>query len=145
YDVMNHVTNAGFAYDAAGNQVRALTAGGGSQRFKYDAANRLVQVKADDNVTVLASYTYSDSNQRLISEEWGLRTYYIVEDGATVAEYFESGGSTPPAWTRSYVYLGSRLLSTLTPNGSGGEAMQFQHPDRLGTRLVTDPAAGSSF
>jgi hypothetical protein len=37
--------------------VRALAQGGGSQRFKYDAANRLVQVKADDNVTVLASYT----------------------------------------------------------------------------------------
>src|SRR6266851_3827823 len=38
-----------------------------------------------------------------------------------------------------------RLLSTLTPNGSNGEAIQFHHPDRLGTRLVTDPSNGSSF
>jgi RHS repeat-associated protein len=37
------------------------------------------------------------------------------------------------------------LLSTLTPNGSGGEAVQHHHPDRLGTRLVTDPSSGTSF
>jgi len=43
------------------------------------------------------------------------------------------------------VYLGARLLSTLTPNGSGGEATQYHHPDRLGTRLVTDPSNGTSF
>src|SRR5712691_4241618 len=38
-----------------------------------------------------------------------------------------------------------RLLSTLTPNGSNAEAIQFHHPDRLGTRLVTDPSNGTSF
>src|SRR5205807_956945 len=39
----NHITTAGFAYDAAGNQVRALIQGStSSQRFRYDAANRLV-------------------------------------------------------------------------------------------------------
>jgi uncharacterized protein RhaS with RHS repeats len=43
------------------------------------------------------------------------------------------------------VYLSARLLSTLTPNGSGGEAVNYHHPDRLGTRLVTDPVAGTSF
>ncbi len=132
-------------YDAAGNQVRALISSGASQRFQDDAANRLVKVKADDNSTVLASYTYGDSNERLIAEEGSLRTYYVGEGGATIAEYIESGGSTTPAWSKSYVYLGGRLLSTLTPNGSGGEAVQYHHPDRLGTRLVTDPSNGSSF
>src|SRR5882724_9009744 len=78
YDtVSNRITTSGFAYDAAGNQVRALIAGGSaSQRFKYDAANRLVQVLADNNTTVSASYTYGNSNERLIAEETGLRTYY---------------------------------------------------------------------
>ena len=141
----NRITTAGFAYDAAGNQVRALVPGGGvSQRFQYDAANRLVKVKLDDNTTVIALYTYGNSNERLIAEEGGVRTYYVSE-GATTAEYTESGASTTPAWAKNYVYLADRLLSTVTPNGSGGEAFQFHHPDRWGTRLVTNPANGTSF
>jgi RHS repeat-associated protein len=131
----NRITTAGFDYDKAGNQVRALAPGVGSQRFQYDAANRLVKVKADDNVTVLATYTYGDSNERLIAEEGSLRTYYAC-DGS--AEYTETGSSTTPQWSKTYIYLGARLLSTLTPNGSGGEAVQYHHPDRLGTRLVTN-------
>ncbi len=142
----NRITGAGFAYDAAGNQVRALVPGGSSsQRYQYDAANRLVKVKADDNVTVLASYIYGDSNERLIADEGGVRTYYVSEGGATIAEYTESGDSIFPAWSKGYVYLGGRLLATLTPNNFDGEAVQFHHPDRLGTRIVTDPANGSWF
>src|SRR5436853_1790566 len=73
----NRITTGGFAYDAAGNQTRALIPGSSSsQRFQYDAANRLVKVKMDDNVTVLATYTYGDSNERLIADEGGVRTYY---------------------------------------------------------------------
>lgn len=104
-----------------------------------------MKVKADDNTTVLATYTYGSSNERLIAEEGGLRTYYASEGGTVIGEYIESGGSTTPAWSKSYVYLGGRLLSTLTPNGSGGEAVQYYHPDRLGTRVVTNPADGSYF
>ena len=141
----NRITTAGFAYDAAGNQTRALAQGGGSQRFKYDAANRLVQVLADNNTTVIASYTYGCTNGRFVADEGGLRTYYAWSGDTTIAEYIESGGSTTPQWSKSYVYLGARLLSTLTPNGSGGDAVQYHHPDRLGTRLVTDPSSGTSF
>ena len=132
----NRITTAGFAYDAAGNQVRALIPGSSnSQRYQYDAANRLVKVKTDDNQTVIATYTYGDSNERLILEEGGVRTYYAC-DGS--AEYTETGSSTTPQWSKSYIYLGARLLSTLTPNGSGGHFVQYHHPDRLGTRLVTN-------
>ena len=142
----NRITTAGFAYDAAGNQVRALTADGStSQRFQYDTANRLVKAKADDNTTVLATYTYGDSGERLSAEAASLRTYYVADGGITVAEFTESGASVTPAWSKSYVFLGGRLLSTLTPNGSGGESIEYHHPDRLGTRLVTNPATGGSF
>jgi RHS repeat-associated protein len=130
----NRITTTGFDYDKAGNQVRALAPSGVSQRFQYDAANRLVKVKADDNQTVIASYTYGETNERLIAEENSLRTYYAC-DGS--AEYVESGGSVTPLWSKTYIYLGARLLSTLTPNGSGG-AIQYHHPDRLGSRLVTN-------
>lgn len=138
----NRITTAGFAYDAAGNQVRALASSTGSQRFQYDAANRLVKVKTDDNVTVLASYAYGDSNERLLSEEGSLRTYFTC-DGTV--EYTESGSSTTPQWSKSYIYFGARLLSTLTPNGSGGSFAQYHHPDRLGTRLVSNAQDASHF
>ena len=135
----NHVVNTGWNYDAAGNQTR-IANGAGWERFQYDAANRLVKVKADDNVTVIATYTYGPSNKRLLGEEGGVRTYYVGESGSTITEFTESGASTTPAWSKSYVYMGARLLSTVTPGGT-----QYHHPDRLGTRLVTTPATGSSF
>jgi RHS repeat-associated protein len=140
----NRITTAGFAYDAAGNQVRALIPGGsGSQRFRYDAANRLAQVRTDDNNTIIASYTYGEDNQRLMTEEAGLRTYYVAEGLSVIAEYVEIGSSVSPSWSRSYVYLDARLLSTLTPNGAGGESVEYDHPDRLGTRITTNPANGT--
>jgi RHS repeat-associated protein len=142
----NRITTSGFAYDAAGNQLRALMpGGGGSQRYKYDAANRMVQVLSDTGNTVRATYTYGGSNERLTSDENGYRTYYDCEGGSTIAEYTEADSSSVPAWSKSYVYLGERLLSTLTPNGSGGDAIEFDHPDRLGTRVVSNPTAATSY
>jgi RHS repeat-associated protein len=137
----NHITTAGFTYDAAGNQTRTLRTDGSAQRFQYDAANRLIQVRDDYGYT-LETFTYGDSNERLIAEESGWRTYYACGGGA---EYIESSSSSTPTWSKSYVYLGGRLLATLIPNGSGGEAVQYHHPDRLGTRLVTDPSNATSF
>lgn len=133
----NRINTAGFQYDAAGNQTRIVQAGGSAQKFQYDAANRLANVRTDANV-IIASYTYGDSNERLVADEGGLRTYYVSASGAIIAEYSESGSSTTPMWSKNYVYLGARLLSTFTPNGSGGDSIQYHHPDRLGTRLVTN-------
>ncbi|HET8782761.1 MAG TPA: RHS repeat-associated core domain-containing protein, partial [Pyrinomonadaceae bacterium] len=140
----NRITTSGFAYDTAGNQVRALIPGGtGSQRYQYDAANRLVNVKTDDGSTVIASYTYGHSSARLIETVGTSRTYFVSDNGTTVAEFSESGAGVIPNWSRSYVYIGARLLSTLAPNG-GSEAIEYHHPDRLGARLITTPTGGSS-
>ena len=130
----NRITDAGFIYDAAGNQMRKVRADGSAQKFQYDAANRLVKV-TDDYGYTLGTYTYGESSQRLIAEEGNVRTYYACSDNV---EYVEINGATSPGWSRSYVFLGSRLLATTTPNGSGGEFTQYHHPDRLGTRLVTN-------
>ena len=89
-----------------------------------------MKVLADDGSTVISSTTYGSDNSRLMVDEGGLRTYYVSEGGAVIAEYFESGGSTTPTWSKSYIYLGARLLSTLEPNGSGGETVRYHHPDR---------------
>ncbi len=149
----NRINSPGFVYDAAGNQTRALIPGSStnSQRFQYDAANRLVKVKNDSGTTI-AVYTYGNSNERLISQDGdensNYRTYYVSEGGAVIGEYSETPSSpTVPQWSKSYVYLGNRLLATLTPNPGtpNTELVQYHHPDRLGTRLVTDPSNGSSF
>jgi hypothetical protein len=66
-----------------------------------------VEVKADDKVTVLASYTYGDSNERLMADEGGVRTYYVSDGGPVVAEYTESGSSTTPQSSKSEIF--SRL------------------------------------
>lgn len=146
----NRIVNAGWNYDAAGNQTRALAPNSTTvfQRYQYDAANRLVKVKNDSGTTI-ASYTYADSNERLIAQDGddnsNYRTYYVDEGGATVAEYSETPSSpTTPVWSKGYVYAGGRLLSTLTPNGGGTESVQYHHPDRLSTRIITNPSTGTS-
>ena len=140
----NRIANEGWYYDAVGNQTRTFS-NGVWQKYQYDAANRLVKVKNDSDVTI-ASYTYGSSNERLVGEEIvqqvSYRTYYVGEGGTTIAEYTENGAAINPAWSKSYVYLGNRLLSTLTPNG-GGEAVEYHHPDRLGTRIITNPSTGN--
>ncbi len=64
-------------------------------------------------------------------------TYYAWSGGAVMAEYTETDAApTSPQWSKHYIYLGARLLATQTPAGSG-ERVEYHHPDRLGTGLVT--------
>jgi len=138
----NRITNAGFIYDDAGNQMRKVRADGSAQKFQYDAANRLVKV-TDDYGYTLGTYTYGDSTDRLIAEEGNVRTYYAC-DGKS--EYVEINGATSPVWSKSYVFINNtRLLATTTPTGSGGEFTQYHHPDRLGTRIVTNAQTTTFF
>jgi RHS repeat-associated protein len=146
----NRISNTGWGYDAAGNQTRALIPGSSTnfQRYQYDAANRLVKVKNDSGTTI-GVYTYGDSNNRLIAQDGdensNYRTYYAGEGSWVTAEYLETPSSpTSPQWSKSYLYLGGRLLSKLAPNGSGGESFEYHHPDRLGTRIITNPVTGGS-
>jgi RHS repeat-associated protein len=71
-------------------------------------------------------------------------TYYVWSGDSVVAEYTEeteqrSSGEEIAVlrWRKDYVDLGGRLLSTSTP---GGEVVQYHHPERLGTRLITGEA-----
>lgn len=145
----NRITSAGFAYDAAGNQISHKSADEAVQRLEYDAAGRLARVVDAASNTVFARYTYGAGNQRLITESGSAdsyaRTYYVWGSGGVIAEYSEVG---PPAlipqWQKTYVHLGARLLATVEP-GAGRERVQYHHPDRLGTRLVTNTADRTYF
>ena len=144
----NHITTAGFQYDEAGNLTRAQRPDGLWQRFQYDAAGRLVKVKDDNNQTV-ESYTYGYSRRRLMTqygnEASSLRTYYVWGAEGVLAEYVENE-TTPstPIWAKNYFYLGSNLLATQEA-GPGVETLQFHHQDRLGARIISNPATATSF
>lgn len=72
---------SGYGYDAAGNQVRILRADGSALRFQYDAAVRVVSVTAE-NQQVVGGYRYGATSARLMSDEGGVRTYYLWSGGA---------------------------------------------------------------
>jgi RHS repeat-associated protein len=131
----NRISTAGFAYDAAGNQTRTVVdASGGQQVSQYDCAGRLARV-LDGSGNELARYVYGEGAQRLMSIEGGVTKYFAWDGGKIIAEY-EASGANAMVWKTSYVYLGGQLLATTS--GAGGTETRFHHPDRLGTRLVTD-------
>ena len=135
----NRITNANYEYDKTGNLMRGQAPDGTLQRYRYDTANRLVKVLADNGTTELSSYSYGADNARLRqSENAGALVKWFAWSGASVIAEYEDISSALK-WKKSYVYLGRRLLATQTPT-----ATQYHHPDRLGTRLVTDAATSQS-
>jgi RHS repeat-associated protein len=139
----NRITTSGRQYDLAGNLIRGKD-GTAWQKFEYDAAGRLVKIKNDSN-TVLETYTYGASRERLMVETSSQRRYFAWGGQNVVAEYVETGSGTTPDYSKSYIYAGSRLFMTATKASSTTETKEFHHPDRLGTQLVTEGSTGSSF
>ena len=109
----------------------------GGSGWRRDAAGRLIRVR-DDGGAELARYVYDATEERLISQEGEVQTYYAWSGSAVVAEYVEVSRATQPVWAKQYVYLDGRLLATIQPSASRGERVEYAHPDRLRTRLVTN-------
>lgn len=135
----NRITTPGFGYDAAGNLRRGQRPDGSWQNYQYDAVGRLALV-TDDRGTVLERAHYGDSRQRAWVEarirgfEALRSTYYAWGSNQVLAEFTsEPATGDQISWARNYAYLGDRLLATQSPAGT-----RFHHPDRLGTRLITD-------
>ena len=106
------------------------------QRYEYDEAGRLVKVKTDAGV-LLEEYGYGRSRERIKkTKQDGSKVYYAWGGSSALAEYEEGASASVLSWSKSYVYAGSRLLSTITKTGST-ETTEYHHPDRLGTKLVT--------
>ncbi len=95
----------------------------------------------DDAGSTLELYSYDFARHRVrtqLGESSNSRTYYVWDGSAVIAEYVESDDSpVVPSWSRSYIYLGARLLATSMRNVDQ-ERVQYHHNDRLGTRLVTN-------
>ncbi len=142
----NRITTSGFLYDSAGNQTQSVKEDGTISKFQYDAAGRLIKVRNASNQTI-ATYTYGNSRERLITQNGDdnstNRTYYAWEGGSVISEYVDSPANALK-WAKSYIFMGGRLLATHEDTGST-ELLQFHHSDRLGTRVVSNPATGTSF
>jgi len=132
-----------FEYDPAGNQTRALDQDGVNWlRYEYDAANRLINIWQDNGTTLVQSQKFGVGNERIaVTDEIVHRTTWYGD----AIEYTEQGTSGILAWTKTCVYLADSVLSTITPNGANGEYIEFNHPDRLGIRLITNQPGGTSY
>ncbi|MGI8467429.1 MAG: RHS repeat-associated core domain-containing protein [Pyrinomonadaceae bacterium] len=139
----NRINTAGYLYDLAGNLTKGQDAAGNWQTYEYDQAGRMLRVRDAAN-NILETNTFAADRNRLINETQTQRTYYAWGGSSVIAEYTEPLAGNTPTYSKSYIYAGSRLLSTFT-NNNGAETLAFQHPDRLGTKLVTNPAANTSF
>ena len=139
----NRITTSGHEYDYAGNMIRGKAPDGSIQRFEYDESGRLVKIKTDAGV-LLEEYTYGTSRQRLRKTVAnGDRTYYAWGGSSALVEYSEASDATALSWAKSYIYAGSRLLSTITKSGTS-EVTEYHHPDRLGTKLITNTVANTA-
>ena len=139
----NRITTSGTTYDKAGNMTRGKAPNGTFQKFEYDAAGRLLKIKTDAGA-LLEEYTYGASRERLKKTVAnGDKTYYAWGGSSVIAEYKETASQTTMNWSKSYVYAGSRLLSTITKNGAS-ETTEYQHPDRLGTKLITNTSLNTA-
>lgn len=112
----NHITNAGFTYDANGNMTADVT-----HTYSFDAANHLANV---DNGST-AVYTYDGKGYRVAKGT----TNYVRSGTEVIAEY--SGGTLQ----KEYVYSGGTLVATIA-----GTSTTFHYPDHLSNRFETDDA-----
>jgi RHS repeat-associated protein len=103
-------------------------------KFEYDAANRLINIKRD-NGTLIQTQQFAAGNERIALTDVAANqtTWY---EGST--EYIENNNNGVLSWSKSCIYFGDSVLSTITPDGAGGEYTEYNHPDRLGTRLITN-------
>ncbi len=111
------------------------------ERFRYDAAGRLAAVYNDAG-QLLETYGYGASGKRLMTNSYvtGIKKYQVWNGDAVIADYVEQlvGPTALIKWGRSYIHMGGRRLSTLTLDATGSNySVEFHHPDRLGTRLIS--------
>jgi RHS repeat-associated protein len=124
----NRLTDAGYAYDAAGNMTSD-----GSNTMVYDGENR---VASAINGGAAGTYTYDGNSLRVQKcapncTAPTTTTVYIFSGTKVIAEY--DNGAAVGSPSREYIYSGSALLATIS-----GASTTYHHPDHLSERVATD-------
>lgn len=126
FNAANRITNAGYAYDTAGN----LTSDG-IQSFAYDAENKIKTVNGVSDV-----YRYDgDSNRIRKNFTTGEKVRMVYSGGQLIAEYDLVTGSLK----KEYIYGAKGLVATIEP----GIGTRYTTSDHLGSpRVITNSSAG---
>jgi RHS repeat-associated protein len=158
YDDANHVTNAGFAHDAAGNVVAARI-GGVDFQYQYDAAGRLAWVH-NGTTNEITGYVFGACSRRratvrlaptswppanspaaVASNQDTSTTFHIWDADRVVGTYHATGPDIEAtlSWKELSFYFGQRLLSTWENTGTNLKRIRYYHPGLTGTHYVTGP------
>lgn len=97
----NRVNTSGWTYDFAGNLTRGQNVSGTWQKYEYDTAGRMVRVKTDGG-SLIETYTYGASRQKLKTETSSLRTYFAWGGSKVLVEYTEAISSSTPVYSKVY-------------------------------------------
>ena len=143
YNNQNELTSVGsntLTYDANGN----LTTDENGNQYKYDAWNRLVQVK-DQNNNVLASYTYDALGRRIQETENGTTTdLYYSTQGQVLEE--QQGGQATARYVWSPVSVNTLVLRDDQFNSAGTpqRRLYVQQDVNSNVTALVDGTPGSS-
>src|SRR5262249_42859328 len=118
----NHISSAGFTYDAGGNMTHD-TAGA----YTFDADNRITQSVVGSTT---ASYGYAGNRIRVQKTVGSTATVYVFAGTKVIAEYVNG------TLSKEYLYSGNKLLATIA-----GAVVTYHHPDHLSNRLETNSSA----
>jgi RHS repeat-associated protein len=130
----NRLTDAGYAYDAAGNMTND-----GSNTTVYDGENR---VASATNAGAAGAYSYDGNSLRVKKcvpncTSPTTTTVYIFSGSKVIAEY--DNGAAVGSPSREYIYSGSALLAKIDSSGT-----KYYHQDHLSNRLVTDSSGNTA-
>lgn len=117
----NHVTSAGFNYDADGNMTSDAV-----NNYTFDGANRL-STSTPIGGGNTATYYYDTNGQRINKNG----SYYIFNSGKVIAEY--ANGALAGSPSAEYVYAGGQRVANII---SG--ATTYNYWDHLSIRVNAD-------
>jgi RHS repeat-associated protein len=120
----NRITAMGsfnFSYDANGSLTQDDL-----YKYKYDAENRLVEIRLVNN-TLVSTYAYDGNSLRVIKVVGADRTWYLYAGGQVVSEFEDAASNTYSSGTNPGS-APSDSVSTLV----------YQHGDHLTSRITTD-------
>src|SRR6185437_12488367 len=118
----NHITSAGYGYDAAGNMTSD-----GLFNYSFNAAGEMTPVVPFGTSTPTATFGYDYNGLRVIKNG----TIYVYSGRKVIAEYASGAAATSP--TVEHIYRGNLRLATIA---SG--VMKYHYADHLSVRVDTD-------
>ena len=129
----NRITTTGYSYDAAGNTTADPS---GIKGFTYDGENKQVLSTGGGWTTGIYEYDGDGKRVRKYGSSTGDNTLFVYNAAGVLVEEYTLWNN-PPTVVTSYVYAGSRLLSTETASG-----INYLTADHLGSpRISTNGSA----